>query len=190
MEPTFRDSAPSCSCPTPSLGPPGRGPSPYWSLGVPCLKACFPGTQLQRMTAATSPTVTHRPRHKADPAAPQCQTRPSHTLVCRCWPGPLREPHQRPAGAPTPVPGMPCHPQVGQDCSATPGAQRPGLAVPCLQALLATCPRSPTARDVLPSAGYSPPGPLEDCAPKPALCLPRPGQHRSRCPHTGWRTRL
>ncbi|XP_048952522.1 leucine-rich repeat-containing protein 56 isoform X4 [Canis lupus dingo] len=57
MEPTFRDSAPSCSCPTPSLGPPGRGPSPYWSLGVPCLKACFPGTQLQRMTAATSPTV-------------------------------------------------------------------------------------------------------------------------------------
>ncbi|XP_072615317.1 leucine-rich repeat-containing protein 56 isoform X4 [Vulpes vulpes] len=56
-EPTFRDSARSCPCPTPSLGPPGRGPSPYWSLGVPCLKACFPGTQLQRMTAATSPMV-------------------------------------------------------------------------------------------------------------------------------------
>ncbi|XP_040320252.1 leucine-rich repeat-containing protein 56 isoform X7 [Herpailurus yagouaroundi] len=56
-EPPSGHSAPSSPCLRPSHGPPGHGPSPYWSLGVPCREACFPRTQLHRTTPVTSPTA-------------------------------------------------------------------------------------------------------------------------------------
>lgn len=108
MKHPFGDSALSCPCLRPSPRPQGPGPSPCWSLGTLCLKVCFPRTQPQRMTPATSPMVTASPQHEAGPAAPQPQTRPRCILFPRCRPGPLREPHQGLAGAPAQVPGMPC----------------------------------------------------------------------------------
>ncbi|XP_045414445.1 leucine-rich repeat-containing protein 56 isoform X9 [Lemur catta] len=53
-EPPCRDSTPSCPCLRPSPGPPGPGPSPCWSLGAPCLKACFLRTQPRQTTPAIS----------------------------------------------------------------------------------------------------------------------------------------
>ncbi|XP_045342429.1 leucine-rich repeat-containing protein 56 isoform X13 [Leopardus geoffroyi] len=64
-EPPSGHSAPSSPCLRPSHGPPGHGPSPYWSLGVPCPEACFPRTQLHRTTPVTSPTAWTPPEQLA-----------------------------------------------------------------------------------------------------------------------------
>ncbi|XP_044895706.1 leucine-rich repeat-containing protein 56 isoform X7 [Felis catus] len=64
-EPPSGHSAPSSPCLRPSHGPPGHGPSPYWSLGVPCREACFPRTQLHRTTPVTSPTAWTPPEQLA-----------------------------------------------------------------------------------------------------------------------------
>nr|XP_037854678.1 leucine-rich repeat-containing protein 56 isoform X5 [Chlorocebus sabaeus] len=57
MEPPSGDSTPSCTCLRRSPGPPGPGPSPCWSMGAPCLKACFLRTWPQKITPAASPMV-------------------------------------------------------------------------------------------------------------------------------------
>ncbi|XP_042814192.1 leucine-rich repeat-containing protein 56 isoform X5 [Panthera tigris] len=64
-EPPSGHSAPSSPCLRPSHGPPGHGPSPYWSLGVPCREACFSRTQLHRTTPVTSPTAWTPPEQLA-----------------------------------------------------------------------------------------------------------------------------
>lgn len=106
-ETPFGDSASSYPCLRPSPGLPGPGPSPRWSLGAPCPKACSPRTRPQKTSPAPSPTVTDPPRHEAPPPAPPPQARPSHTFFCRCRPSPVWKPQQRPAAAAAPVPGTP-----------------------------------------------------------------------------------
>ncbi|XP_057362750.1 leucine-rich repeat-containing protein 56 isoform X6 [Manis pentadactyla] len=69
MKHPFGDSALSCPCLRPSPRPRGPGPSPCWSLGTLCLKVCFPRTQPQRMTPATSPMVPARSSAGTPPRA-------------------------------------------------------------------------------------------------------------------------
>lgn len=139
MDPLLGDSAPSCPPPRSSPGSPDPGPSPCWSLEVPCLKTFFPRAWPQRMMPATSPTVSDPPWHEADPRAPQAQTRSGLTLFFRCRPGPLREPHQSPAGASAPGPGTPAPTagptsRPGGPCPIAPSTPAPSAAQSsCLQ---------------------------------------------------------
>ncbi|XP_045342427.1 leucine-rich repeat-containing protein 56 isoform X11 [Leopardus geoffroyi] len=86
-EPPSGHSAPSSPCLRPSHGPPGHGPSPYWSLGVPCPEACFPRTQLHRTTPVTSPTVLAESSAETPPKAcgsVDTSARPGH--LRSSWP--------------------------------------------------------------------------------------------------------
>ncbi|XP_063486949.1 leucine-rich repeat-containing protein 56 isoform X4 [Symphalangus syndactylus] len=57
VEPPSGDLTPSCPCLRRSPGLPGPGPSPCWSMGAPCPKACFLRTWPQKITPAASPMV-------------------------------------------------------------------------------------------------------------------------------------